>query len=159
MNLLTMESKYYTPDISELYVGFECEDKTTPNWPRRIIEDPEYMSILGFKTRVVSNSGEVTYNLENKIRVKYLDKSDIESFGFEYITNNNPETVIFSEQESNYEFDKYSLHKKYYSINLYLKREGHKYNLLYGYNDNELIGFTIKNKSELKKLLQQLNIL
>ena len=153
-----MENKYYTPTIEEFHVGFlfEIYVDRFDEWKLTSIHNMyDYQSVFNLGLKKDSGGNRVD---DKWIRVKYLDKSDIESFGFEYITNDNPETVIFSEQDSNYEFDRYSLHKKYYSINLYLKREGHEYNLLYGYNDNELIGFTIKNKSELKKLLQQLNI-
>lgn len=154
-----MENKYYTPNIEEFHVGFLFEvyvDRFN-EWQLTSVHNMyDYQSVFTLGLKKDSGGNRVD---DEWIRVKYLDKSDIESFGFKYITNDNPETVIFSEQDSNYEFDKYTLNKKYYSINLYLKREGHKYNLLYGYNDNELIGFTIKNRSELKKLLQQLNTL
>lgn len=65
-------SKYYTPDISEFHVGFEYEKKSTIGglWKEHIIEygiDARYKEI--------DIEGET-------VRVKYLDKEDIESLGF-----------------------------------------------------------------------------
>jgi hypothetical protein len=95
-------------------------------------------------------------NIKNVIRVKYLDQEDIESLGFKYTSK---------------------------TVGLWFKKEGFfdtpggrhrltKYELIYFPNNNELHieGFLgndsegklfegiIKNKSELKKLLKQLNI-
>ena len=66
-----MESKYYTPSIEEFYVGFEYEVNYGENdWQKECLwAKPEVVTLPYM-------------NLEN-IRVKYLDKEDIESLGFE----------------------------------------------------------------------------
>ena len=85
-----MESKYYTPEIEEFHVGFEYEYKETfldgtvkskeqfdnAKWVESIssIGDSPYVH------RALS--GKIADNKRGGIRVKYLDKEDIESFGF-----------------------------------------------------------------------------
>lgn len=67
--------KYYVPDLSEFYVGFEYESKCpiTNVWVKFIFkEDTHFMC-------------------KKDVRVKFLNKSDIESEGFKYdyaITDN-----------------------------------------------------------------------
>ncbi len=64
-------NKYYTPDIEEFRVGFEYEDwdiKSDENWIKR----------------TVPNSG-YTKHPHEEVRVKHLDREDIESLGWEYL--------------------------------------------------------------------------
>jgi len=67
-----MEIKYYTPSVEEFHIGFEYEwldeDKT---WKKE--STPTEISVKGYNDQ--------TYGL----RVKYLDKEDIESLGFKEI--------------------------------------------------------------------------
>ena len=64
-------NKYYTPSIEEFHVGFECEIKIGDHWKNiKAIEDIEEMLIYGIPK-------------PNNSRVKYLDKDDIESLGWE----------------------------------------------------------------------------
>ena len=80
------ENKYYTPDITEFRVGFEFEvfehdgsPGTLADWQEHYIKHPN------------DNGWIWTWENINKrikdeeIRVKYLDKSDIESCGFKKI--------------------------------------------------------------------------
>jgi hypothetical protein len=66
-------SKYYTPTIEELHVGFEYEIKTTNGtW-------------VNTKANNLKLIKEIFETFQNKpIRVKHLDREDIESFGFEW---------------------------------------------------------------------------
>lgn len=78
-----MENKYYSPNIQEFHVGFECEvyngkgfyqsckidDKESNNWKAKTFKG-DFLEI------------EELRGLCN-LRVKYLDKKDIESLGFE----------------------------------------------------------------------------
>jgi hypothetical protein len=86
---------------------------------------------------------------KNEYRVKYLDKEDIESLGWEFIKQ-HPGT-------SNFDFEKES-----YSLN-FDPEFGGKWNLrIYDGEDqdsefNYFSGY-VKNKSELIKLLKQLGI-
>ena len=123
---------YYTPKMNEFYIGFEYEYNINGEWasvgyhPIDMVEYERFQSDLYDK---------------NLIRVKYLDKKDIESFGFE--TEDGGECY-----DLQINFDLYGL----YPLDL-----EHEYKIT---KDNDtLFQGTIRNKSELKKLLQQLNII
>lgn len=137
-----MENKYYTPDISEFYVGFEFEvlSNVTQQWVKQIFEYPFYRKGL------INNIEE--------FRVKYLDSQDIESLEFKAI-----------KQIIDIKFIK----KSEFNINGFIYSEveiikGLIGDILYvqALNEKEirpLFEGEIKNISELKKLLTQLNIL
>ena len=122
-------SKYYTPEIEEFFVGFEYEWLNEENkWIKE--SSPTEISQEGFD--------EQTYGL----RVKYLDKEDIESLGF---------------KEGSKDFYIVKLRDYYISVEYFLKDKGFYINI--GQEENQFsFGGYIKNKSELKKLLKQLNI-
>lgn len=137
-----MESKYYTPNIEELYVGFECEVKTIPSgeWISWVLSTHDVSVDENHKAR---EHAWYFWLKNNSVRVKYLDKEDIESLGWELT----------------YESENYSSWQR--NDNWYLTKD-----TSYGFSiakasENESNNFrmTIKNKSELKKLMQQLNIL
>jgi hypothetical protein len=70
-----MENKYYIPEISEFHVGFEYESKTLKNdvWEHRICASID-----------VFEACEALKYDENIVRVKYLDRQDIEECGWNY---------------------------------------------------------------------------
>lgn len=83
-----MENKYYTPSIEEFRVGFECEMNTTPmNW---------------IHTRITLNHFKhIDKWLKDKaVRVRFLDKEDLESLGFEQTVKN--QWVGWNDYVSNY---------------------------------------------------------
>lgn len=146
-----MENKYYTPEIEELHVGFECELK---NSSHPINFEWEHFKIIGVDDAEIS--GRVmdwsfydtnTAIKEKSIRVKYLDRDDIEELGFEYTgeSPNNPNTLYY--------FGKHSIiHNKINNrcvITMWDENRTADYTAFVG---------TIKNKSELKKLMVQLGI-
>lgn len=129
-----MENKYYIPTVEEFYIGFEheilykgkFEPLTVTSWPD--FEDIHY-----------------ALNLDS-VRVKYLDREDIESLGF----------VCKWSERSIY----------YYKLNDCLiqytdipnaRLEIFDDNILDKYRQVLFRG-VIKNKSELVKLLKQLRI-
>ena len=141
-----MENKYYTPEISEFHVGFEFEyevdelNSDEPGWKK---------SILNFDFGWL----EIPQDFALNKRVKYLDQSDIEELGFTY---KGKAIDIWFEKEGNFDMGTWT---------------SYKCQLHYGIHDNRLfidmidIGSEvrvfngiIKNKSELKKVLQMLNI-
>ncbi len=71
-----MESKYYTSSIEEFYVGFEYEDfnpkdeSFAGDWVSKVFDAGDYEWLVNYK------------HITDLIRVKYLDKEDIESLGF-----------------------------------------------------------------------------
>ena len=167
-----MESKYYVPEISEFYVGFEFEYRD-PAWEGReefqpcVVKDSQ---TLRFTTNLNSIDGfnEVDFehllsNIEyeiahNNIRVKYLDTSDIEEEGFKFV---GKEEYLFEKDIDEYshlevDFDPEELTiviTELYQAKLtarILHRETREYNVLFNGK--------IKNKSEFKKVLKMLDI-
>ena len=142
--------KYYIPSIEEFYTGFEYEEEVIIytdkgwfthkglGWEKRIFDSTDYMENYYLSERV--KRGLVNkYN--PTIRVKYLDKEDIESLGFKHDTNT----------------------EKYLSFNkdnLWLQLTTVFETTKLAIKDNETFLFIgiIKNKSELIKLLKQLGI-
>jgi hypothetical protein len=160
-------SKYYIPSKDEFFYGFlfewkrdfegesdwkECDyDPTThfiyikdtildshvcPNCTYIYTDDsiPIYCA-LSF----LNKSMEWRKKLGIEIRVKYLDKGDIESLGFKYIMTSYDGYYIKDDIELGIIWD----HKRYQ-----IKRKG----------EGIIFVGAIKNKSELVKLLKQLNI-
>lgn len=155
----SIENKYYTPSIEEFRVGFEYEvlekgQKDNPRWFTLVPVNPEdewfkfkYPDpFLGYRVDKLFK--------HRTIRVKYLDGSDIEELGF----------VISSDYGAATEFklkDRWKLIKVKHGGVSYSKNEIRLFenDSIFGesYNTRLFIG-DIKNKSELKVLLQQLNI-
>lgn len=72
-----MENKYYTPSIEELHSGFKCEirtDRPNDTWSNH--------------TWYSKNFGDLEGDWIS-VRVKYLDKEDIESLGWKYEKTNH----------------------------------------------------------------------
>ncbi len=75
------QEKYYTPDISELYVGYECEWLDTRNdWTNLEFKLPNDIS------------------LDDTYRTKYLDSDDIISLGFQEKRKIINSSVYFKEE-------------------------------------------------------------
>lgn len=145
---MNKEEKYYTPEISEFHFGFEYE-----------IFKPEGIDFGGFK----SEGGWLGFSIPNPyygfnadrilkenshVRVKYLDKEDIESLGFEKFVHKNAKCyklhnwLLYHFPNNNV----VSLNR--YALNTIRDSE----------SGNQYFRGVIKNKSELKKLIQQLGI-
>lgn len=137
-----MKNKYYTPEIEEFHVGFEYEFKWSvdedkqENWYRSDIKDfQQFIDI---------------YHPIYSLRVKLLDREDIEELGFEHDS-----TV---EQECFYKHKSTNFMSENDWWLIYYEKTGfitiHDSN---GNSDNEFYG-EIKNKSELRRLMKQLHI-
>ena len=100
------QSKYYLPDISDFYVGYEYEYKTHDG----AVHTKEYMDSLPWKkshahdwvdiTAYINRSltGRMQTDLDiDCIRTKYLCKECIESLGWVYTANNHYELKEKSE--------------------------------------------------------------
>src|SRR5690606_29619740 len=72
--------KYYTPEIEEFYVGFEYERFI----PKSNSTEEECWEKLSMSINYLSLEELDNEIIEKEIRVKYLDKEDIESFGFKH---------------------------------------------------------------------------
>ena len=132
-------SKYYTPEIEEFHVGFEFEALFTDNKKEPNLRWVEMNEPFQFK-RLYEWLGLP----EPGLRVKYLDKEDIESLGLKLwqIPGDSFDWEFYLDSEKGESLGKVT------------------------FNDNntidelELFGtiFNIKNKSELKRILKQLSI-
>lgn len=127
-----MDNLYYQPDFSEFHPGFEYERNDLKgefiNWYKKTCVGWDYNEIQ----IMLSNPDSELSNLNNRIRVKYLDENDLIEVG---------------------------LTKKQ---DYYISKSGliftFKDNILkIGRGDS--LELNIKNKNELKKLMKQLNIL
>lgn len=128
--------KYYTPEIEEFYVGFEYETNyLLKDWEKRTltIQDADF-----FFSSYYSDAVKVEF------RVKHLDQEDIESLGFELDLNHKD--VRFNFLKFPYRFDFIPYRRTIENI------------CRWGEEEDLLKRIKIKNKSELKKLLKQLNI-
>lgn len=130
-----MNAKYYTPEIEEFHVGFEYELFNGDNWQKRTVG-----------RGVWDLKGQIKKFLDKEhIRVKHLDRDDIDSLGWTSIGDN------VWEKWSN---PKYAQWK--------LKMYNDKVSITFFHPDDskgELHFFgTIKNKSELKRILKMIGI-
>jgi hypothetical protein len=130
-----MEDKYYEPEIEEFHVGFEYE----------IFEDWDYYPEKEWHKQVYGLDGDNQENIGyvsspmDRFRVKYLDREDIESFGF-----------VKSSGDRDFEYP-----NKHYQLEI-LKND-----LIYitsNYGVTTLFSGIIKNKSELKRILKQIGV-
>lgn len=154
------QNKYYTPSIEEFHVGFEYEildynstdfgknpDKAI--WNKRKLKYEDIFS--GYK----ENSQFETVNsylLTEDIRVKYLDKEDIESLGWEA---QFPKNDLFNIRPDRANADLYQMD---YDCFFREKNEGVGIEIC-NVNENYIIfSGKIKNKSELKKVMEMIGI-
>ena len=130
------KEKYYTPEIEEFHVGFEFEYRggVDAKWERKVFtswDNTEYNSWVRVSENIPNSVAPIFY------RVKYLDKEDIESLGWKPL---------------NEKFDYFKLNTHKLCLNTD--------NNICIYDDCMDIVFngTVKNKSELKRLMKQLSI-
>ena len=154
-------AKYYTPDISEFHVGFEYERMNGYDWECSEIILSDFSGM--YCNRNEENEfDEIALHLR-EVRVKYLDVKDIESFGFTHTTSLNG-------YQENFRIEKLfrRLNEDYDStmwVNVYLQyapdihRVAISGDISDGTMGEKFFEGIIKNKSELKRLLIQLNII
>ncbi len=136
-----MENKYYTPTIEEFHIGFECE-------VLGIIGAKEDQRLFSQPTIISQKELPILHLIE--IRVKYLDKSDIESLGWDHDLGS----------PGRYEYKDYVLYN-FNNSNIFtikIKRSFIKYTENFVSFDILFEG-TIKNKSQLKFIMTCLGIL
>jgi hypothetical protein len=149
------QNKFYIPDISEFYVGFEYEfqeqfmvdDRSETDWRKEKIEFSGYIQYID------------EYLEEDRIRVKYLDKEDIESLGFKSI-DPNP-LNLFNLNKYNYNITTYKIVTSgRIGENGFpeeeIKEEG--FVIYKSYLGSVLFKGNIKNKSELIKILKMIGV-
>lgn len=133
-----MKKKYYTPDIEEFHVGFEYKRVLADGHEDCLVyEADDYISIHD----QLDDPGIL-------ILVKYLDREDIESFGFV----SSEGSLILSKRDTST------------SQVVILLGDNHSLSITrFEYESDEidrvLFRGTIKNKSELRRVLKQVGVL
>lgn len=153
-----MENKYYTPNLEEFCSGFEYEE-----W---VESYPEGFWTSTYVYGEASHSTPSLQSLRNlikteNIRTKFLDQSDIESFGFFGIMSG-----VFGRQiVNNLQFVKPISDNEWCSIDAKLiEHNRHPIESIVitkTINEKTSIIFdgVIKNRNEFKRILKQLNII
>lgn len=137
-----MKDKYYTPEMEEFHVGFECESTyclirdsgSKEEWVKYIFNEENISYLL---------DAYVQDAYSTEFRVKYLDKKDIESCGWK-----DDENGFFRKENFQLLTTDYS-HFTIYRI--YYKQGGHR-------DDRIIFDGILKNISELKIILKQIGI-
>lgn len=131
-----MDKKYYTPSIDEFYVGFEYEFKNpfSEKWHKTSVSS--IVQVFDIYVAYPQPSDEVVKGEAKLFRVKHLDEDDILSLGWRTV-DDIPTYAIDTEGET-----------------FYLCEDNGKWTI----DDINTLLFTIKNKSELRRLMQQLGI-
>ncbi len=137
------DKKYYIPKLEEFHIEFEYQLKDVINDELWSVETFDEKFLPLFSVHPPSIKSEIE---DNNIRIKYLDKEDIESLGF-------------IESPRGGRFDIKDLEGE--EVQMYLHDnldEGFWYIELYDWDSQYLFRGNIKNKSELKRILTQLEI-
>jgi hypothetical protein len=137
------ENKYYTPEIYEFHDGFEYEyneyneeeDEFTGRWIS-----------TKFDSRCGLGHDQNHFLSDGQIRVKYLDKEDIEAEGFTYKKHKISEDFWKGDKQDN------TLIEVLPDKTLCIRRRKN------GMLESEIISITIKNKFELKRVLKMIKV-
>ena len=153
--------KYYEPDLEEFHQGFEYERWSNSAYtPEKYIKEVfEFVDKDNIWDDDVTNMLACAYNGGDTLRVKLLDKEDIESLGF---ISSNVIDVLKEEDEfiKGFEKNTYILYiQEDKKLVIYNQKEYDISNKITGNWTEEILfkGY-IKNKSELRKLFKMLNI-
>lgn len=153
---------YYTPTIEEFYIGFEYEYMNGDIWEESEMRIQDYKSDGPDYERSDSWFEEELLGGIRTVRVKYLDQSDIESLGWK--THNN-DVFTLGKMIKDAPEDWHNLGNWKYRLMISQVIEPVDPCRIFIDNRNpsngganQIFRGTIKNKSELIKLMQQLNI-
>ncbi len=142
-----MEAKYYTPEIEEFHVGFECEqlELRNSNEPS-VYEEWEVCKIDTYDLKIAIENQK---DLSDFFRIKHLDRSDIEELGWVYSSISNIYSIELNDMSSIITNGIWMYIQSNERIKIIDCRIPMHEVVFNGY---------IKNKSELKKLMKMLNI-
>jgi len=139
------DNKYYTPTIEEFHVGFEFNINDT-------IRDgsgrKEWSYNVKFSVAIASYIKFLLDKNPEDVRVKYLDKEDIESLGWINGETRGLSSYIMKTKDNDFQM---YLHD-------WLNEKGYWFIEIYDYSAEYVFRGNIKNKSELIKLMKQLQI-
>ena len=170
-----MENKYYTPTIEEFCEGFQYEKRVNTVGEEveayfaldgEIVKIPNYVCTeedWAGKEFSLSNSKEQDIEKlleEGRLRVKYLDREDIEGFGFKHMGDDRDgKNLIHYQKELKDAL--WVIYDYRYRLNEDAKEAELPIRIFKAdprYWDNVFLG-TIKNKHELKRVLTMLGIM
>jgi hypothetical protein len=140
------ENKYYTPDIAEFHVGFEYEERVGKGlWERTSITQSCDLEFV---------EDNLEHDDGDKIRVKYLDEQDILSLGYKRPMKEQGHWVMYINHNTIPIDGRLPCLMFYYEIHNIIIERYHK-----GITESfTIFDGTVKNKSELKIILKQLEI-
>ncbi len=138
-----MEEKYYTPSPEEFHLGFEFEAKKGSG----LINDVHYEEGQEWKKTIVQHGDFFNTLNPEHIRVKHLGREDIQSLSWKY--NYNP-SLNKKGSPTEFVFGKAAL--------LFFEKEN-KVHIFDGISDVVRFAGKLKNKSELKRVMQQVGII
>lgn len=142
--------KYYTPELEELHFGFECEVYNSTERYMFEAKNGWIKTCIGIVNELRFMPTILSLINDSQIRVKYLDREDIEECGWEKSgTENDLYSINWIENPT--ERENAIWLKQFDGNRLQIIDSRHKWHV-------SLFHGTIKNKSELKKLMKQLNI-
>lgn len=144
--------KYYTPEIEEFNIGFEYEERSfneaeTDVWTKHTYNLSKHHEGTSWSLEAILRQGA--------IRVKYLDRDDIEELDYEFVEFLNIRTMLFYKtknrvkhivEENDLNF--LTLKNRYSVVEIHSDLHS-VYHTKHGFNG------TVKNKSELKTVLKQ----
>ena len=137
-----MKNKYYRPEIEEFHIGFEYEIwETHSKLYDRNIDDSKWVS-KKYDTKSIGFDKLSCRLLD--VRVKYLDKEDIESLGWIDGETRGLSGFLFNPNTD----DDYQM---YYQFD-------NQFTMIYNFQAQVVFQGFIKNKSELKRIMKQLDI-
>jgi hypothetical protein len=147
--------KYYTPSQNEIHPGFECEVQP--------IGEEEFI-----KHQITGADIDIRVRNVKQIRVKYLDKEDIENLGWNesilYTAQFEIKMILPEAVCGGIKINKITYFIDFIDENTLNIRMFNLDNIKYTMQKDNITPILIfhgkiKNKSELKKLMQQLNII
>jgi len=145
-----MSDTHYTPTIDEFHDGFEYERMNGDRW-----EEAEFDSTDGWGT--LAHGYENEYEEIDKglrtVRVKHLDREDIESLGFKHIGD---AVDIWYAIEGRFDMGSWTC----YRMQMHYGRTDNRMYIVAKDlpDDHKVFEGIIKNKSELVKLMKQIRI-
>ena len=146
--------KYYTPTIDEFHVGFEYETNyNRKDWKEIKLTTEEAVNLFDIWDYDAVNT---------EFRVKYLDIEDIESFGFFHATSLKNYQENFRITNLLRRLNEEEGDAMYNEVRLQYAPDIHRviiYGTVTGFEEEKFFEGVVKNKSELKKILEQLNII
>ena len=150
-----MENKYFTPDIEDIRVGYECEIWWCCGEPREWVktiatleDEEEYAKLTVSDIALRIGHGDV--------RVPYLTKEQIEAEGWEYVKNTNTVCHIFN--KNNYMLGWFPLINKIAVLVRDPSKAFDEKGILIEYNNTERYTGSCKDINTFRKIIKLLGI-